>query len=256
MGDILAKHFDKLHDCVKRCLANGAKSRREFNSMRYGVICDLKYVGYEEDETIEILKDWNQKNYRVLSYKDFISDIADYVHWVFKKDSKAGCNYFRKEGCCITGCDFMQKRRREDNVKLESEVVYTKDDIEKHLKDYEQCKNASECAYVYKIIDAKRIELGLTRNGVILMSFEQIKKALWESGAYASPTKMFASRCVITLKNSGLLEIAVKGKPGCFNRHANGYKLKTPDDVMKDDLLNYREDLANDSSEDAHSNLN
>lgn len=241
MGSYNDRYFSNLRDCVKKCLEKGAKSRWEFNGMRYGIICDLKRVGYKEDEIVDILKDWNQKNYRVLSCKDFISDVADYVTWVFKKDCNAGCNYFKKKDCCFSDCEFIKREKQNSNVNLEQEVVYAHSDIEKHLKEYEQCENAIECAYVYKIIDAKRVKLGLTRDKIIFMYFEEMKNALWESGVYTAPSKMFASRCVIKLINSGLLEIAKRGKVGCFDRHAHGYKLKTPEDVMKDDLFNYRD---------------
>ncbi|MDD5546306.1 MAG: hypothetical protein PHO67_03990 [Candidatus Omnitrophica bacterium] len=231
-----------VRDCVMKSLNDGVSDLHEFRIMRYGIICELKRIGCGKDRIEEIMKRWNEKNYKKLSFKDFREQVKVFIDWVFKKDAKVGCNYFTENMCCIAGCRYKENKIKEDNKKLSEEVVYTQSEIEKFLTEYDECKHSRECSIVYKIMDNKRVALGLLRKQILYMSFEEMAKMLWENG-YSTAKPMNACRFVRELVDSGLLEIVERGKKGNFHSLANGYNLKTPEDVYNKDLFEYSDGL-------------
>jgi len=175
------------------------------------------------------MRDWNEKNYNVLNYKKFVQQIENYVDWIFKKDSKAGCKYFKD--FCITGCRFKEKRRIRNNEKASQETVVTISELEEFLTKYEYTRHPRDCAIVYKIMDSSRISKGLSRSETLYISFKNITRELQKYG-YSGVKPMFACRRVKELTDTGLVEKVEEGKKGTFFGLANGYTFKTPTSII------------------------
>ena len=233
--------INTMRDCVKQSLEKGARSKREFKDMRYGIICELKQNGLDKATIEATMKDWVDKSYQKLTYKKFSQQIKSFIDWAFKKDAKVGCASLKKKGFCIPDCKFKERRRIEANATLSQEAIYLEDEIRKFLTDHAKCKHPSECAAIYKIIDRWRVGNGLTRSHTVFIALREIKDAFWKRG-YGAKDTMEISRLVNELQDSDLVEIK-RGKSGEFKGEANGYKLLTPDDVLKEDLTSFNDEV-------------
>jgi hypothetical protein len=235
------KNIENMRDCVRHYFEKGVRDKHAFRDMEYAIICEFKRLDYDKEEIAKQMKIWNNRNYKKLTCKEFNNKIVSFINWIFKKDAKVGCNYFNERGYCMTPCKFKANREKKSMQQVASEPFYLLDDIDKFLKEYDKCKNHRLCAEVYKIIDNKRIKLGLNRDSIIFISFRQIVEALWEKD-YRGIKPMQASRLVHSLIDSGLIEVAKKGTNSPNNGKANGYKINIPEDVLDDDLMTYKEE--------------
>ena len=253
MSTAYQKIPEHVRDCVKKYLESGAQDKYQFRDLRHGIICELKRLECSIDVVKNIMVEWNSRNYVKLSYKKFSQQIVSYIGWVFKtKNVKVGCNYFKDRGYCDSVCQFMTRTRTKANADLSQEVIYAEDEIIKFLTEYDKCKYPRECAIIYKIIDKKRITLGITRlDGIVFMALREMQKKYWEQG-YTRSKITDISRLIYRLEESGLLEIVKKGKSNSFGGLANGYRLRIPEDVYNDDLFNYDDTRKTDPETQAH----
>ncbi|MDD5546305.1 MAG: hypothetical protein PHO67_03985 [Candidatus Omnitrophica bacterium] len=226
-----------IKDCIKICLEKGAKNENEFISMRYSIICELKKAGLGQYEIEEIMIGWCKKNYKDLSYVEFKKQIVECIEIIFKKDAKAGCGYISENIFCVDGCKYMRTNRRKGSIKLSGEKFCTEDEIEKCLKKYAKCLHPMECARVYKIMDTRRVELGLLREEAFNMSYGDIADKLWVTDVSTANPKQ-VHRFVNELIDSKLLEMVTINGKNNFHSQARRYKLKTPEDIYSNKLFN------------------
>ncbi|MFC1621700.1 hypothetical protein ACFL2G_05315 [Candidatus Omnitrophota bacterium] len=228
------KQLNNIRDCVRLYLGEGARDKYEFKHMRYGIICELKRLGLASKDIKNIMSDWNDRNYKKLNHKEFAQQIESFIEWVFKKDAKAGCNYF--EGDCIPCCRFKEKIRKDFNKESAKEPLISQDDIEEFITTHHKdIKNARDCAAVWKAMDKQRVKNCLLRKSIIYIGYRDLAILLGERG-YMNANAMFACRIVKQLSDTSLLEIVEKGKKGNFNQLANGYKLNTPVEALVKDF--------------------
>lgn len=233
-----------MRDCVRKCLEKGVKTFHEFDGWRYGIICELKQRGCNEEAIKKIMKEWVEKYPQKFTYKKFNQSVGKFVDWIFKKGAKVGCKYFKEKNYCSLPCEFEERMRNEANAELSQEVICSKDEIRRFLAQQAQCKHPDQCAAIYKAIDRKRVKEGFTRDKTVYIGLREIKEAAWEEG-FTLANSMEVSRLVNELQDSELLEIAVKGQRGEFKSKANGYKLFTPDEVLKNSLNNLNDETVN-----------
>lgn len=238
--------LNAMRDCVRQCLERGPRSKQEFKDMRHGIICQLKQQGCGKEAIAKTMQGWVDKYPQKLTAQKFNQNIRRFIDWVFKNDVKVSCKYLKERNYCFSPCKFEERMRNKANADLSSEAIYTKDEIRKFLAQHVECKRPDECAAIYKAIDRKRVELGLTRDRTVFIGLREIREAVRNQGCtLTSPEEV--KRLVNELQDSDLLQISEQGKSGEFKGKSNGYKLFTPDDVLQNELANANDEVTTDS---------
>lgn len=208
-------NYDKMRPCVRNALEEGAKNIFQFEKMRFAIIYELKRLGFKKENIKQILFDWNQRCYKVLTTGEAKRQLCEYVDWFYKKECKLSCKGLTSYCIHKDGeCEF--KKANKKNEKLPFPLNATINKIEHKYQPHGYLMGK-----IIRILESARQERGGWDK--VYIGMRTIKAKLLDIENIAIDI-MTISRELYRMQEVGILKIE-KGKPGTFGtRHANGYK--------------------------------
>lgn len=236
------KDFSDMRDCVRDVLEGGYAEDLS-HPVKFWIISELKRLGVNEVEAVEIMLGWNKRREVPYSNSEIQSKIIDAVGWGYEKDMPLSC---RKGGPLRSSickqengdhCKFFENQRLQGNRKRLNQnkdvdrfdILGWKEFLAKHHGEIGRLTY-----YVYKILKTKLILENLTFDDTVYISFRGMVALLKTRYRHFHTNKSDCVRATRLLQDYVLIILVSRGQKGKHIkrgervRKANGYKIALP----------------------------
>ena len=237
------KDFSGMRDCVKDLLS-GECPKELRRPARFWILSELRRLGFTEEESLEVLLEWNGRLSEPFKQRNIKRDIIGAVKWACaRKEMLLSCgkNGVLRGIICkkLNGeyCNFSETERDSGNARRQKEKpeIYRFELLGWPQFLYEHHgPNGYAASCAYKALHAKLVLENLTFEDTIYLSFRKMSQLIQSRIKTESISKSACVRGTRILEDYGLIECVSKGqkgpriKKGERVRKANGYRIVLP----------------------------